>query len=125
LKRLIESFEGEVLAKYDKDVNEIFSEVFNALPLAYVLNNKVMVCHGGLFSQDGVTLADIKKVDRFREPPESGIMADILWSDPVKMNGRHPSKRGISIGFGPDIAHKFLNENKLGILQIYKFRYSC
>lgn len=40
-------------------------------------------------------------------------MADMLWSDPIKMNGRHPSKRGISISFGPDIAHKFLNENGL------------
>ena len=38
-------------------------------------------------------------------------MADMLWSDPIKQNGRHPSKRGISISFGPDVAHKFLNEN--------------
>lgn len=45
-------------------------------------------------------------------------MADMLWSDPIKMNGRHPSKRGISISFGPDIAHKFLNENGLCIIII-------
>lgn len=43
-------------------------------------------------------------------------MADMLWSDPAKENGRHPSKRGISIAFGPDVAHKFLNENNLNIL---------
>lgn len=73
-----------------------------------------MVTHGGLFAQDGVTLEDIKKVNRFREPPDSGIMCDMLWADPVKENGRHPSKRGISIGFGPDIAKRFLDENKLG-----------
>ena len=36
-------------------------------------------------------------------------MTDLMWADPVKENGRHPSKRGISIGFGPDIAHKFLD----------------
>ena len=41
-------------------------------------------------------------------------MADMLWSDPAKENGRHPSKRGISINFGPDVAHRFLDENKLG-----------
>ncbi len=39
----------------------------------------------------------------------------MLWADPVKENGRHPSKRGVSIGFGPDVAHKFLDENKLSI----------
>lgn len=43
-------------------------------------------------------------------------MCDILWSDPVKENGRHPSKRGVSIGFGPDIAKKFLDENNLELL---------
>jgi serine/threonine-protein phosphatase 5 len=42
-----------------------------------------MICHGGLFSDDGVTLEDIKKVDRFREPPEKGIMCDLLWADPM------------------------------------------
>ena len=28
--------------------------------------------HGGLFSQDNVTLDDIKKVERRRQPPEEG-----------------------------------------------------
>jgi serine/threonine-protein phosphatase 5 len=60
------SFEGEVLHKYDVKVYDLFCEVFNCLPLAYVLNKKVMVCHGGLFKKDNVTLADIKAVDRFR-----------------------------------------------------------
>lgn len=49
-------------------------------------------------------------------------MADMLWSDPTKENGRHPSKRGISIGFGPDIAHKFLKDNNLGILKYHYYR---
>lgn len=28
--------------------------------------------HGGLFSRDDVTLDDIRKIDRNREPPEDG-----------------------------------------------------
>ena len=28
--------------------------------------------HGGLFSEDNVTLDDIRKVDRNRQPPETG-----------------------------------------------------
>lgn len=107
-------FEGEVRKKYDEEIYECFSELFNYLPLGHVLNKKVLVVHGGIFSQDGVSLDQIKKVDRFREPPEKGIMSEILWSDPTKLNGRHPSKRGVGLSFGPDIAHKFLKENDLG-----------
>ena len=102
--------------KYDSKTYELFAKVFCHLPLGYVLNRKVMITHGGLFAQDGVTLDDIRKVDRFKEPPDSGIMCDMLWADPVKENGRHPSKRGISIGFGPDVAKRFLDENKLDLL---------
>ena len=45
---------------------EAFRELFCYLPLAYCLNGRVLVLHGGLFAQDGVTLDDIRKVDRFR-----------------------------------------------------------
>jgi serine/threonine-protein phosphatase 5 len=41
-------------------------------------------------------------------------MCEILWADPCKMNGRHPSKRGVGLSFGPDIAKKFLDSNGLG-----------
>jgi len=109
-------FEGEVKKKYNDQVYELFQEVFNWLPLSAVLNNKVMICHGGLFKDDGVKLSDIEKINRNRDIPESGIMADILWSDPHKPKGRVPNRRGISIAFGPDITHKFLEENNLKMI---------
>jgi serine/threonine-protein phosphatase 5 len=46
------------------------------------------VLHGGLFSEDNVSIADIKAVDRNQEIPESGIMCELLWSDPCKEMGR-------------------------------------
>ena len=46
-------------------------------------------------------------------------MCDILWSDPIKENGRKPSKRGCGIGFGPDVAANFLKENNLGKLKSF------
>jgi diadenosine tetraphosphatase ApaH/serine/threonine PP2A family protein phosphatase len=76
------------------------SETFCWLPLAFCLKGKVLVLHGGLFSSDDVTLDDIRKVDRFREPPDSGIMCESLWSDPKPDAGRAPSKRGCGIQFG-------------------------
>lgn len=43
-------------------------------------------------------------------------MCDILWADPHKGTGRIPSKRGVSIQFGSDIAKQFLDENGLECL---------
>ncbi|XP_048474165.1 serine/threonine-protein phosphatase 5 [Rhincodon typus] len=71
------------------------------------------IMHGGLFSEDGITLEDIKKIDRNRQPPDSGPMCDLLWSDPQPQNGRSISKRGVSCQFGPDVTSRFLEENKL------------
>uniref|UniRef100_H2Z6Q5 Serine/threonine-protein phosphatase n=1 Tax=Ciona savignyi TaxID=51511 RepID=H2Z6Q5_CIOSA len=106
-------FEGEVKAKYDGMMMQLFSEVFNWLPLSYCVNRKVLIMHGGLMEQDNVTLEDLRSIDRNRQPPESGLMCDLLWSDPQMQSGRGPSKRGVSCQFGPDITSKFLKHNEL------------
>lgn len=110
-------FEGEVKHKYNENIYELFQEVFNLLPLSIVVNEKVMILHGGIgFERDDVTLAEIAAVNRDREIPESGIMTDILWSDPSKIPGRHPSQRGVSRSFGPDVSRKFMENNKLDLV---------
>merc|ERR1719284_1260507 len=106
-------FEGEVKAKYGGNMMELFSEVFNWLPLAFCINGKVLVMHGGLCEQDVVTLDDLRNIDRNRQPPDSGLMCDLLWSDPQVSKGRGASKRGVSCQFGPDITQKFLQDNGL------------
>ena len=40
-------------------------------------------------------------------------MCEALWSDPGDIDGRHASKRGVALQFGPDIAAKFLDANGL------------
>ncbi|RWS29301.1 serine/threonine-protein phosphatase 5-like protein [Leptotrombidium deliense] len=106
-------FEGEVKSKYSIQMYELFAEVFNLLPLAHCLNDKVLVMHGGLFSNDSVTIEDIKAVDRNRQPPDEGIMCELLWSDPMPNYGRAPSKRGVGVQFGPDVTETFCKMNKL------------
>lgn len=106
-------FEGEVKAKYTAQMAGLFTEVYNWLPLAHCLNNKVLVMHGGLFSKDDVLLSDIKSIDRNRQPPEEGLMCELLWSDPQPQNGRAPSKRGVGVQFGPDVTKNFLKKNDL------------
>lgn len=80
----IYGFEGEVSSKFNDTMVKLFAETFCYLPLANVLNKKVFVVHGGLFSSDGVKLSDISAIDRFREPPDEGtcmfVVALILVS---------------------------------------------
>ncbi|KAL0127518.1 hypothetical protein PUN28_003062 [Cardiocondyla obscurior] len=106
-------FDGEVKAKYSVQMAELFTEVYNWLPLAHCLNNKVLVMHGGLFSRDGVTLKEIREIDRNRQPPDEGLMCELLWSDPQPQMGRAPSKRGVGVQFGPDVTENFLRINSL------------
>ncbi|KAK9152530.1 hypothetical protein Sjap_000010 [Stephania japonica] len=112
----IYGFEGEVRSKLSDAFVELFAEVFCCLPLAHVLNGKVFVVHGGLFSVDGVKLSDIRTIDRFCEPPEEGLMCELLWSDPQPIPGRGPSKRGVGLSFGGDVTKKFLLENNLDLV---------
>lgn len=106
-------FDGEVRSKYSKEMSDLFTEVYNWLPLAHCLNDSVLVMHGGLFSEDTVTLKEIETIDRNRQPPNEGIMCELLWSDPQPELGRAPSKRGVGCQFGPDVTKKFLELNNL------------
>ena len=83
--------------KYDLEIYDLFSELFRHLPLGHCINKKIFVVHGGLFTKDGITLDEISRYDRITEPPDEGIMCELLWSDPCDENGRHPSKRGVGI----------------------------
>ncbi|KAL1191112.1 Serine/threonine-protein phosphatase 5 [Cardamine amara subsp. amara] len=112
----IYGFEGEVRSKLSEKFVDLFAEVFCYLPLAHVINGKVFVVHGGLFSVDGVKLSDIRAIDRFCEPPEEGLMCEMLWSDPQPLPGRGPSKRGVGLSFGGDVTKKFLADNNLDLL---------
>ena len=44
----------------------------------------------------------------------TGLMCEVLWSDPQHLPGRGPSKRGVGLSFGPDVTERFLQDNNLG-----------
>lgn len=108
-------FEGECRAKYNERVFKLFSESFSALPLATLIGGKFLTLHGGLFSDDNVTLDDIRKLNRHkqRQPGQSGLMMEMLWTDPQPQEGRGPSKRGVGLQFGPDVTKRFCEKNGL------------
>lgn len=99
-------FTGEVTAKYSSTMADMFTQVYNFLPLSHLLNKKVLCMHGGLFSSDEVTIDDLRNIERNRQPPEEGPMCELLWSDPMEQNGRSPSKRGVGCQFGKFKSHK-------------------
>ena len=102
---------------------KLFSHVFTALPLAALISPtlpplpkslstatpeskapilspdgkmRYFVCHGGLFSTDGVTLDEIRAINRIgKQPGTGGLMCELLWTDPQEEDGRGPSKRGM------------------------------
>ncbi|CAM9648707.1 unnamed protein product, partial [Discosporangium mesarthrocarpum] len=112
----IYGFEGEVKHKYDPAVMTLFTEVFCWLPLAAILGGGVFITHGGLPAEDGKTLEEIEQVKRGIEPPDAGLMSDLMWSDPQPFLGRSASKRGVGMAFGPDVTRKFLSDNGLRLL---------
>lgn len=76
---------------------------------------------GGL-SPEIHTLEDIKKLDRFKEPPPYGPMCDLLWSDPVEDYGHEKSHdekylfngtRGCSYFYTFKAVNDFLARNSL------------
>lgn len=83
--------------------------------MATLVGEKYFVLHGGLFSDDSVTLDDIRKLNRHkqRQPGQSGLMMEMLWTDPQTEPGRGPSKRGVGMQFGPDVTKRFCENNGL------------
>lgn len=109
-------FEGEIKHKYNEMTFKLFTDIFNSIPLCNVIENRIFVVHGGLFSRDDVTLDEIRRIDRFRQPPPDSLMCEMLWSDPMIAEGRRPSKRGVGIEFGPDVTRNFLRLNNLDLI---------
>jgi serine/threonine-protein phosphatase 5 len=108
-------FEGECRHKYNERVYRLFSESFSALALATLIGGHYLVLHGGLFSDDNITLDDVRKLNRHkqRQPGQSGLMMEMLWTDPQTEEGRGPSKRGVGLQFGPDVTKRFCDRNGL------------
>jgi len=108
-------FRQEVSMKYSSKAYTYFTEAFVNLPLATLVNDKVLILHGGLPTRDGVTIKDMQQISRKREPdiPRDDLMMDILWSDPMPFSGRSQSPRGAGVRFGPNVTDEFCDNNGL------------
>uniref|UniRef100_A0A8C2I9W9 Serine/threonine-protein phosphatase n=1 Tax=Cyprinus carpio TaxID=7962 RepID=A0A8C2I9W9_CYPCA len=114
------TFKQECKIKYSERVYDACMEAFDCLPLAALLNQQFLCVHGGL-SPEINCLDDIRKLDRFKEPPAFGPMCDLIWADPGEDYGsektaehfNHNSVRGCSYFFSYAAVCDFLTNNNL------------
>lgn len=118
-------FYTECVAKYggDSKVWSIFTDLFDYLVLAAVVDNTLFCVHGGL-SPNVQTLDAIRVIDRFKEIPHDGPMADLMWSDPdLELLNFRVSSRGAGYQFGINVVNRFLQANKFE--RIYRAHQLC
>ncbi|XP_056386322.1 serine/threonine-protein phosphatase 2B catalytic subunit beta isoform isoform X4 [Hyla sarda] len=122
------TFKQECKIKYSERVYEACMEAFDCLPLAALLNQQFLCVHGGL-SPEIHTLDDIKRLDRFKEPPAFGPMCDLLWSDPSEDFGNeksqehfsHNTVRGCSYFYSyPAVCEFLMTNNLLSIIRAHE-----
>eukprot|EP01126_Amoeba_proteus_P010474 TRINITY_DN14083_c0_g6_i1.p1 TRINITY_DN14083_c0_g6~~TRINITY_DN14083_c0_g6_i1.p1 ORF type:complete len:392 (-),score=79.71 TRINITY_DN14083_c0_g6_i1:259-1434(-) len=113
------TFKEECTHKYNINVYNSIMEVFDALPLAAIMNNQFFCVHGGL-SPELHSLEDIDGIERYVEPSSKGLMTDLLWADPCEDFSPSNSveyelneTRGTSYSFGYKATVEFLNKHRL------------
>jgi protein phosphatase len=105
------------LLNLSKKAFRLFLKSFAQMPIAAVLNNRMLCVHGGIAS--GVhTLAQLEaEIERPIVNVASSCAEDILWSDPLDgVSGFTPSRRGMGCFFGSDQLEGFLDDNGLECL---------
>lgn len=112
----IYGFYDECKRRYNIRLWKAFTECFNCMPVAALVDDKILCMHGGL-SPELHTLEQIRRVMRPTDVPDSGLLCDLLWSDPDEnINGWDENDRGVSFVFGSDVVEKFLEKHDLDLV---------
>jgi len=112
----IYGFYDECKRRYNIKMWKKFQEVFNVLPFAAIVDEKVFCIHAGL-SPDLNTPEQIKRIMRPTDVPDAGLLCDLLWSDPeADISGWAENDRGVSYTFGADVVTKFLQKHDFDLV---------
>ncbi|KAH9976245.1 serine/threonine protein phosphatase-like protein [Lactifluus volemus] len=77
----IESMAFMTNRRYNIKLWKAFTDCFNCLPVAAVIDGKIFTMHGGL-SPDLQSMEQIRRMMRPTDVPDTGLLCDLLWSDP-------------------------------------------
>jgi len=112
----IYGFYDECKRRYSIKLWKTFTECFNTLPVSAVVDEKILCMHGGL-SPELKSFDQVRRIMRPTDVPDSGLLCDLLWSDPDKdISGWGENDRGVSYTFGADVVTKFLNKHDLDLI---------
>ncbi|KAH6557496.1 hypothetical protein KP509_1Z111100 [Ceratopteris richardii] len=97
-----------------------FNQLFNWLPLAALVENKIICMHGGI----GRSINYVSQIENLQRPISmhagSVVLMDLLWSDPTEndgVEGLRPNPRGPGlVTFGPDRVIAFCKNNNLQLI---------
>ncbi|KAL3200092.1 hypothetical protein MRX96_001298 [Rhipicephalus microplus] len=112
----IHGFYDECKRRYNIKLWKTFTDCFNCLPVAAIINDKIFCCHGGL-SPDLQSMEQIRSIRRPTDVPETGLLCDLLWADPdINIQGWDENNRGVSFTFGADVVSRFLTRHDLDLI---------
>ncbi|KAF9357384.1 Serine/threonine-protein phosphatase pp1 [Mortierella sp. NVP85] len=112
----IYGFYDECKRRYNIKLWKTFTDCFNCLPVAAIVDEKIFCMHGGL-SPDLLNMEQIRRVMRPTDVPDTGLLCDLLWSDPDKeITGWSENDRGVSFTFGPDVVSRFLQKHDMDLI---------
>jgi serine/threonine-protein phosphatase PP1 catalytic subunit len=112
----IYGFYDECKRRYNIKLWKTFTDCFNCLPIAAIIDEKIFCMHGGL-SPELASMEQIKRIMRPTDVPDTGLLCDLLWSDPDKdIVGWGENDRGVSFTFGPDVVAAFLKRHDLDLI---------
>lgn len=111
-------------------VYQRINSLFEWLPLAAVIDDKILCVHGGI----GYSFEKIEEIEKLERPleivhdiqtKEEQLLMDVLWSDPTESDQvygiqpnreRDPGDTGNIVRFGPDRVQTFLLNNDLSMI---------
>ncbi|EAN91525.1 putative serine/threonine-protein phosphatase PP1 [Trypanosoma cruzi] len=112
----IYGFFDEVKRRFSVKLFKEFTDVFNCLPIAALIEEIALCMHGGLSPE----LRNLNQINQIRRPlvvPDAGLACDILWSDPEENScGWMQSQRGVSYTFGEDVVRRACENLKIDVV---------
>ncbi|KAJ4448800.1 hypothetical protein ANN_00191, partial [Periplaneta americana] len=80
---MVYGFYDECKRRYSVKLWKTFTDLFNCLPVAALIEGTIFCIHGGL-SPQLTDLNQIRSIPRPIDVPDSGLVCDLLWGDPAE-----------------------------------------